>query len=346
MFTALLRLAFVVLIVVPALAQDQRWRPPTGEEAPADLQPLGIALEGFDYPFDVHYLPLNVQGQGLRMAYMDVQPDDGNGETVVLLHGKNFSGAYWEQTARDLAAAGYRVVMPDQIGFGKSSKAPDLQYSFHMLAQNTAALLDALDVEQAHILGHSLGGMLATRFALMYPDRTRSLILANPIGLEDWKRKVPYRTIDDWYQRELNKTFAGIKQYQLESYYDGQWDPAYDRWVEMLAGMTLSPEYPRMARVQARTYDMIFTQPVVYEFDQVKAPTLLIIGQRDRTALGKDMVDAQTRATLGNYPQLGRRTAEAIPNATLVEIEGVGHLPHIEAYPRFIEPLKAFLAER
>ena len=107
--------------------------------------------------------------------------------------------------------------------------------------------------------------------------------------------------------------------------------------------MTLSPEYPQMARVQALTYDMIYTQPVIHEFPNIQAPTLLIIGGRDTTALGKDMVDDAKRATLGQYPQLGKAAAKAIPQGKLVLLDGVGHLPHIETYDRFIQPLLDFL---
>jgi len=98
-----------------------------------------------------------------------------------------------------------------------------------------------------------------------------------------------------------------------------------------------------MAWNQALTYDMIFTQPVVYEFPQVKVPTLLIIGQRDRTALNKAKAPPEVRDTLGNYPQLGRAAAAAIPGAELVELDGLGHLPHIEAFDRFIGPYVNFL---
>ncbi|HEV2079448.1 MAG TPA: alpha/beta hydrolase [Allosphingosinicella sp.] len=279
----------------------------------------------------------------LRMAYMDVRPADPNGHTVLLLHGKNFNGDYWGRTAADLASAGYRVVIPDQIGFGKSTKPIGYPFSFHQFAANTAALLDHLGLERAAVLGHSMGGMVATRFALMVPDRTERLVLVNPIGLEDWKRVVPYLSVWDWYEQELQKDYASIRTYQLESYYDGAWRPAYERPVELLAGMTLSPDWPRMAWVQALTYDMIFTQPVVYEFGDVAVPTLLIIGTRDRTALGKGLVSEEVRQRLGRYDELGERTAAAIPEAELVELDGVGHLPHLEVYGRFIEPLLRFL---
>lgn len=310
-----------------------------------DLKWLDIMLANYDYPFPAKHLNLNVQQQALKMAYMDVTPENHNGKNVLLLHGKNFNGAYWETTAKALIEKGYRVVMPDQIGFGKSSKPAYFHYTFQQLAENTKQLLDSLDISKTAVLGHSMGGMLATRFALMFPEITEKLILVNPIGLEDWKLKVPYQSIDWWYKNELNKTYEGIKSYQKSSYYDGKWKPEYDRWVNLLAGWTLNSGYERIAWNAALTYDMIFTQPLVYEFQNIKTATLLIIGTRDRTALGKPLVNEDVRQTMGIYEELGKATHQKIPDSKLVELDGIGHLPHIESFERYIQPLLNFLDE-
>lgn len=304
-----------------------------------------ITLSKYKYPFPVHFLKLQIQGQQLQMTYMDIQPSKPNGKTIVLLHGKNFCGAYWDSTAADLSNNGYRVVIPDQVGFGKSAKPAHFQYSFQQLAQNTKTLLDSLQITKTAILGHSMGGMLAARFALMYPQVTEKLILENPIGLEDWKVKVPYQSVDKWYKAELQQSYDKIKQYMMDSYYAGKWSPAYDKWAQLQASWISSPDYSQVAWNSALTYDMIFTQPVLYELENIQTPTLLIIGQRDRTALGKASVPEDIRKTMGNYPELGKNAAQKIPHARLVPIEGVGHLPHIEAYTKFITPLLKFLQE-
>jgi pimeloyl-ACP methyl ester carboxylesterase len=326
--------ATFLFFILPSLTQTS-WAQKPG--------PTGINFENVTYPFPVKYLTLDNQQQKLTMAYMDVAPEKPNGKTVLLLHGKNFFAAYWEQTARDLSAHGYRVIMPDQVGFGKSSKPEHLQYTFQLLAQHTKKLLDTLGVFKTYVLGHSMGGMLATRFALMYPENTEKLILENPIGLEDWKVKIPYPGVDDWYRDELKKDYAALKKYEQTAYYGNTWKPEYDRWLNPVAGWTLNADYPRIAWNSALIYDMIFTQPVCYEFENIKVPVLLIIGQRDRTAIAKDKASAEVAKTLGNYPQLGKETARKIRQATLVEIDNVGHLPHIEAYDRFIASLLDFL---
>lgn len=323
-------LLFLLATSFPCFSQDK-------------LLALDKDLSTVTYPFEVKFHPLKSQGQDLRMAYMDVSPLMTNGKTILLLHGKNFNAAYWEQTINELNKKGYRVIAPDQIGFGKSTKPENYQYSFHQLAANTKALLDSLKITKVFVLGHSMGGMLATRFALMYPEMTEKLILENPIGLEDYKVLTPYQSVDATYHSELKNTVESYRSYQLKYYYDNQWKPEYDRWLNLLAGWTLHTDYPLIAWNAALTTDMIFTQPVVYEFGNIKCPTLLIIGTRDRTAIGKERATKEMQSKMGLYNELGKKTQRAIPNSTLVELDNVGHLPHIEVFDRFIKPLTDFL---
>jgi pimeloyl-ACP methyl ester carboxylesterase len=262
----------------------------------------------------------------------------------VLLHGKNFSGAYWATTIKMLTEAGYRVIAPDQVGFGKSSKPNSYQFSFQALAANTRSLLDSLRVEKFTLVGHSMGGMLAARMALMYPERVERLALVNPIGLEDWKLVAPYRTVEENFAQEMRATPESIKEYQRVNYFGGEWKPEYDALTEILAGWTRHPDYRRVAWNAALTSDMIFTQPVIYEFERLKTPTLFIIGQRDRTAIGKDRVPKEVAARMGDYPALGRAAARRIPRASLVEIEEAGHIPQVESFAKYARALLAFIA--
>jgi pimeloyl-ACP methyl ester carboxylesterase len=80
---------------------------------PSSIKPLDINLENYQYPYSVQYITLNIQGEVLKMAYMDVKPANANGHVVMLLHGKNFNGAYWGQTTKVLSDNGYRVIIPD-----------------------------------------------------------------------------------------------------------------------------------------------------------------------------------------------------------------------------------------
>jgi pimeloyl-ACP methyl ester carboxylesterase len=233
--------------------------------------------------------------------------------------------------------------MPDQIGFGKSSKPTDILYSFAWLARNTASLLDALGVSRVSVIGHSMGGMLATRWATQYPERTEQLVLVNPIGLEDYRQTVPYLGVDAWQQQAEKQGRPAIQRYMQSNYFHETWRPEYESLVDIQAGWAEGPDRGVLARVSALTSDMIYTQPVVYEFPNIRAPTLLVIGQADRTAPGKADVPPEVAARLGNYPLLGERAANAIPGATLIRLPGVGHLPQYEAFERWQQALIPFL---
>lgn len=291
----------------------------------------GEHLEGFEYPYPLQYFNFSSQQENLKMGYMDIQPDHPNGETVVVLHGKNFCAATWEGTIKFLTQEGYRVIAPDQIGFCTSSKPDHYQYSFQQLALNTHNLLNKLDIHNPILLAHSTGGMLATRYALMYPKQTKLLAMVNPIGLEDWKAKgVPYRSIDQWYQRELNLTYDSIKSYELKTYYQGVWKPEYDKWVDMLAGLNAGEGHEKVAWNSALIYDMIFTQPVYYEFPNIKVPTVLFIGADDTTAIGSDIAPPEVKQNIGQYRVLGKEAAKRIPHAELIEFEDMGHAPQMQ----------------
>lgn len=313
--------------------------------APAQTPDYGANLERFAYPFPVRDLVTVSQGGTVRMAYIDVAPTArANGRTVLLLHGKNFCAATWEATIRDLAGRGYRVVAPDQIGFCKSSKPAGYQYSFHALASLTRTLLDRLGVDRVSVVGHSTGGMLAVRYARRYPRHVDRLVLVNPLGLSDpLAEGVPYAELDTLRGEEAKTDRASIKAYQQRVYYDGKWRPAYDRWVDMLAGQYASSGGDSVREAQARLSDMIQTQPVLGEFPLVRQPVTLLIGQTDRTAFRGNTAPPERRAQVRTVPQAAERAVRSFPDARLVRFADLGHSPQVEAPDRFHPALAAAL---
>ena len=298
------------------------------------------SAQTLSYPYPVAYLTLTIERQVVKMAYMDVPPTKPNGKTILLLHGKNFNGYYWKDVIPFLTAEGYRVIVPDQVGWGKSDK-PNIHYSFHGLAANTKKLLDTLGIPKAIVLAHSMGGMLATRFALLYPQTVEKIIYENPIGIEDYKTFVPYQSIEAQYATELKADRESMKKYQ-QSYYP-RWKPAYEQYVTAQYEAAQIPDFTQAAWASTVTYQMIYEQPVVYEFKNIKAPALLIIGQADRTVVGKNLLSKEEAAKHGNYPQLGRWLQTQIKGSKLVELPGVGHIPHVQDLPEFKKAVLGFL---
>jgi pimeloyl-ACP methyl ester carboxylesterase len=299
---------------------------------------LSITLENVPYAYPVHLLTLKIEGQDVKMAYMDVKPTgNANGRSVILFHGKNFGGYYWTSVIKALTAKGFRVIVPDQIGFGKSSK-PFIHYSFHQLATNNKKLLDTLGINKITVLGHSMGGILATRFTLTYPQTVEKLILEDPIGLEDYRTFVPYISAEEDYPKELQTTAESVKKYYQNSYFP-QWKPEYDYLVKIGAGVAASSDFPRYAKVSALTFEMIYEQPVCYEFGLLKVPTVLFVGKADRTIVGKGFISDAEKARHGQYQILGKETAKKIPNCKLIEFDDVGHIPHIQIPELFLKAL-------
>jgi pimeloyl-ACP methyl ester carboxylesterase len=292
------------------------------------------------YPYPVRYINLTMERQAVKMAYMDAPADNPNGKSVLLFHGKNFNGYYWKDVVRFLNDEGYRVIVPDQVGWGKSDK-PNIHYSFHQMAGCNKALLDSLHISSVILIAHSMGGMLATRFVLMYPGKVEKLILEDPIGLEDYRTFVPYFPLGDQYKSELSQNYESYKKY-MQSYFP-IWKPEYEELVRQEAVALAAPNFKDIAWANALTYEMIYEQPVCYEFSRIRTPTLVIVGQADRTIVGKDKVPKDEVMKHGQYPILGQKIHSEIPGSLLVELPGVGHIPHIQDFGSFRHVVSDFL---
>jgi pimeloyl-ACP methyl ester carboxylesterase len=308
------------------------------------MRALGICLEEFDYPYPVHVLPVTSDLQPLAMAYMDVPPvGEANGTTVVLFHGKAFGGYYFHNVIEALTGSGYRVVAPDQIGWGKSSK-PDIHYSFQLLAANTAALLDHLGVGNVAVLGHSTGGMTATRFTLMYPDRVTHLVLEDSLGLVDYRIGIPAQSEETLYQHEVNWTDPAVIHAYVAGYFVHPDPKVYEPLADVLVRVTLSPDYPRWARAAALTFQMIYQQPVRHEYHLIAAPTLLIVGAEDHVVPLGQYAQPEDVARLGDFNALSADAARDIARAERVVIPECGHIPHLERPEEFLASFMPFLA--
>lgn len=322
------RWAICTGVLLPAFVWLLHPEPVTGQSTTStnEIEPVSINLEDLPYPYPVEYLKFTIMGKDVRMAYMDVHPDTSPAGTVVLLHGLNFFGEYWADTIDALTEAGFRVIVPDQLGFGRSSK-PVIPYSFQKKAANTRMLMDELGVDEAVIVGHSMGGMKATRFAFTYPEATTQLVLVNMIGKRDFRKLRPWQSTEELYNDIMEQTDEEIREHQ-ERYYV-EWDDAYGKYIRIHQGWRRSAGWPQLAMVRALNRQMVYSQPVEYEFPHIEVPTYILSGAED----GPD------------FPELARRTCEVIPGCTLTLIEDVGHNPHFEVPGLFHEKLIDYISE-
>ena len=329
-FSAVAVSAALLSSLAPALAAD------------APREPYGIALEGFAYPYPVSFLPVVNDGEELRMAYMDVKPVQPNGRTVVLLHGRNFPASYWAPVIKVLSGAGYRVVVPDQVGFGKSSK-PQGDLHFDNLAHNTIALLDHLQIAKADIVAHSMGGMLAVRIARAYPDRVNHLVLTAPIGLEDYRLYVPPVPTETIIENEDKLTADGYRK-QLETNYAIHLPPdQVTPFIDARFNIKGSADYPRLLRAFVASYQMIYREPVVHEIPLISQPTLFIMGADDHNAPGRPLAPESVRSKMGQNADLAKSLAALMPDAHAEVIPNTGHLVFLEAREKYDQLLLGFL---
>jgi pimeloyl-ACP methyl ester carboxylesterase len=321
----------LTILAFPTFSSAQNIRndaPPT----PTDIAPGSITYEDVPYPHPVHYLPFTTYGQDVRLAYMDVAPANANGHTVVLFHGMNFAGFYFGDVIDALTKEGFRVVTVDQIGFGRSSK-PIIPYNFHDMALNTRRLLEHLKIEKVMVVGHSMGGMLAARFATQHADLTERVVLYNPIGLTDSRFGRRWTSTDAAYERTLDSTYQGfyasIRRYFAHD--PEAWKPDYEKFARIHYARTLGGDWPRYAAVQARIRQITYLDPVVYDWAHIQAPTLAFGGREDGA----------------NFEERMKHIADTIPNRNgrLHLLPGLGHVPHLESPEQFFPPLIAFLKE-
>lgn len=309
--------------------------------------PEDLNGSNFTYPWPVNVFNFESQQQQLEMAFMDVKPTCApNGQTAVVLHGKNFCGPTWNDTIVALAGAGYRVIAPDQVGWCKSSKPENYQFSLNQLAFNTRGLLNTLGIGNITLIGHSVGGMLSTRFALQYPQTIDRLVLVDPVGLEDYVEKgVPYVSIDYDIAAEAAQTFNAIKAYEQAVYYVGQWQDSYTVWVTMLTNIYFGSRRAQFIANQGRIVDMVLTSPVAHYFGDIVSKTLLIVGDEDKVAIGSNWASPEVAATLGHFNVLGPQVCGEIPDCTLYQFPTLGHAPQISAPSNFTRVVLDWLEE-
>jgi pimeloyl-ACP methyl ester carboxylesterase len=334
----LMRLVITLMLIAaaPLAAQQKPVLPPV--PTPTDVKPGSLTCDECPYPYPSKYLGISVYGQDVRISYMDVAPTGTpNGRTVLVLHGNNFGGFYFKGIIDALTKEGFRVIVPDQIGYGRSSK-PIAPYNLNSQARNTYRILQHEKIERVSVVGHSMGGMLTARFATQFPKAVERLVIYNPIGLTDGRFGRPMPTIDETYEQTLKtdyqSTRASLSRYVAHN--PKAWNDEFELYTRIRYSWTLSSEWPRLAMVQSLISQMLYNDVVVYDWPHIQVPTLAFGGAED-LLLGPASAFQERMQFL----------AKSIPNGNgrVHLIPGLGHVPHLEAPDKVIPPLVAFLKE-
>lgn len=246
----------------------------------------------------------------------------GAGEPVVLVMGFGGDHLAWGFQARVLAER-YRVVIFDNRGAGQSD-APDLPYSTAMMAGDTVRLMDALGIEQAHVVGASMGGMIAQEIALRHPARVRSLQLhctyARPDGhtraiLQAWRAARPSLAREAYVRLQFLWLFSPRTYTERPEF------------IDMILGNALTNPYPQSDTGFLRQGDAVLAHDTLDRLSGLRAPTLITVGEDDVLV----------------PPRHSRELAAHIPEAELHVLPRAGHVHFWEEADAFNKLALRFL---
>jgi len=261
--------------------------------------------------------------------------EKGSGDPLLLIMGLAADSTAWMFQVPDFAKR-YRTVTFDNRGVGRTSKPPG-PYTIHLMADDAAALLDALDIRRAHVLGVSMGGMIAQELAIRHPERVRGLILACTF---------PEPDADVERQREFGmQQFGGTVTASGEMQIDlTALDPLmfFQHLLPRVFNQSfIDTELPRLMQLFAGALQYGFSMEAILgqvaavmghratdRLHQIKAPTLVITG------------DADLLISPGNSDVLAR----SIPGAKLVKVPGGSHGFNLETPEVFNRHVLDFLA--
>jgi len=274
-----------------------------------------IDLETADVP------GLFIDIDGRRVHYVQA----GQGEPVVLIHGWNGSTFSMRYAIPELAQR-YRVIAIDLLGYGFSERPQDGDYSVAGLGTLVARVMDALGIERAAVLGHSMGGAIAMRFAIHHPERVERLVLVDSATVSEMFRArnlgVAWRPVAPLFAPLfLNRS---VIQRALRS-------AVHDRAVltpEMVDGHLRPLRVKGHLRAQLKQL-IDRRRDVPFDPAQIRAPTLILWGEHDR------VIKLST----------GEQLARTIPHARLVVIRSAGHMPMEEQPELCNRELLTFLEE-
>lgn len=260
------------------------------------------------------------QANGIDLYYEEA----GSGPTLLLLNGEGGNTLDWASLLPALTYR-FRVVTFDARGAGRSS-APPGPYTTRQMADDAAAVLDRVGAARAHVVGLSLGGMIAQELALAHPDRVDRLVLvathARPARPAFWDAWTTFFV--QAQERGLDRagTVLWFMAWMFTPAFMARHEQVQEAVAMWLDDPLLAPAHGRTAQgAAARDHDTLERLPLI------AAPTLVVVGDQD------------ILTPVAN----ARELVEGIPGARLQVLEGGGHLALIECEEAFTDALLAFL---
>ena len=249
----------------------------------------------------------------------------GEGEPLLLIAGLSADLSSWILQVMDFSKE-YRVITFDNRGTGRTD-APDTPYSIEMMADDAAGLMDALNIERAHVLGVSMGGCIGQELALKYPYRVRSLVLAATLARPYARSSYILRTLSKMNREGISR--ESHVRLQLFWLFTAKFFENPDQVQMVIDGMLANP-CVEPAYAYDRKLDAVEGFDTRQRLHEITAPTLVLVGKED---ILTPLV-------------LSEEIAAGIPNAELVILDGGGHAFSGEIWQEFNQTVLGFLAKQ
>lgn len=245
---------------------------------------------------------------------------EGDGPAVVLIHGVGLDNTMWDLVA-DVLTPHFQVVRYDIVGHGETPPYQG-ELTFEILAQQLLDVLDAQRIPDAHLVGFSLGALIAQGFALRFPRRVRKLVLLNSAYVRSAEQRegIAARLAQVEGKGATSNVEASIERWFTKDYRDSR--PQQIRLVEKRITSNDTAGFLAAYRLFARS-DSLFAG----QLQEISAPTLVITGEND----------------VGSTPAMSRAIAEQIPRAQLQIFPGVKHMLPVENADKLSQQLIQFL---
>jgi len=289
--------------------RTKRWMKRWTRRTVLSLLALALLMGGGFYLFPISYYnggvylheatsgieSRSVQVEGYRLHYLAEGPADG--PAIVLVHGLGARAEDWGGLTPYLAQSGFRVYVPDLIGYGRSQRPKDFSYSVRDEAQVVVGFMDALGLKQVELGGWSMGGWIAVLVAAEHPERVSRLMLFDAVGLN----------VPPAFDAALFVPANFDQLHQLQALLSPRIQP-----IPAFVARDILRNFRRNGWVIQRALASMFTGRDVVDnvLPQLKMPVLLVWGSLDRVT----------------PPALGETMHRLIPNSELDLIPGCGHL--------------------